>query len=92
MLLVSTEPIPAGGEIRVDYEGGGSKYWLSGQAPPLSLTLTLSLILTLTQAPTQAPTQALTLTLTLTLTRRRLLWRTAQCGLQVPRWLRGLLP
>ena len=27
MLLVSTERIPAGGEIRVDYEAGGSKYW-----------------------------------------------------------------
>ena len=35
MLLISTEPVPAGGEIRVDYEGGGSKYWLSGQAPPV---------------------------------------------------------
>ena len=66
MLLVSTEPIPAGGEIRVDYEGGGSKYWLSGQAPPLALTLTLSLTLPLPLPLTLILTLTLTLSLTLT--------------------------
>ena len=33
MMLIALEPIEAGAEIRINYEHGGSIYWVAGSAP-----------------------------------------------------------